>query len=129
LSLGPYEDAVRAFLLGDGPFPDAAALWVAVMRTDAPPPVMTFPRGGSKGAYHQHNFDIPGLSFTLFLGKRLPPLAHELCAIHSTDRIVFFSPVHKVVDERCAKLFAGAKVGPALKRLKAKVGQRGRTNP
>lgn len=126
LSLGSYEHSIRAFLLGTGPFPTVAALWVAVMRTATPPPVMTFPRGGSRGMYHQHNFDIPGLSFTLFVGRQLPQHAHELCAIHSPSGFVFFSPVQDLIDEHCAKLFHSAKLGLALRRLNEKVGVRAR---
>ena len=72
-----------------------------------------------KEGYYQHNFDIPGLSFTLFVGKQIPQKTRELCAIRS--EIIFFTPIQTIIDERTGELFRKSPPSPALKKMHRKI--------
>lgn len=93
VSLARYKEDFRKFLLGLSAFPEHAAIWIAVSNTPSPAPVMNFPSSQKVESYHQHCFEIPGVSFILFVGKRLTERIRELCAARSPERIIFFTDI------------------------------------
>jgi hypothetical protein len=104
LSLGPYQETFRQFLLRSGAFPPCAAIWVAVVRNPVPPPVLSFPWGHRVETYFQHNFAVPGVSFTLFVGSRIPDHVRTLCAAQSPERIIFFTDLVDIIDRDLHRL-------------------------
>jgi hypothetical protein len=83
ISVGPYEQELRKFLLGLAPFPVRAALtiWIA----DSPKPMMFFDfpttsvrLEGSQFA-KLHRFSIPSLTFNLVLGGGVSQEHKDLC--------------------------------------------------
>ena len=122
ISLGPYCEPLRLYLLEEGEFPHDAVLWAAVCRTPEPPPVMSFPCGEhTPDGFHRHTFDIPGLSFMLFVGKQIPKHMRELCAIRSPNQVLFFSPVERIIHRNTAQLFSGSPPSPALRKMHRKI--------
>lgn len=89
--LGPYQQSLRKYLLGNGPFPHSAALWVWVSSYDKPSRAVTTPHSGRILNCHVHTFDIPGMRFDLFLGQRLPQFVRLLCVVDGPDRPILVS--------------------------------------
>ena len=82
LSLGPYREKLRRFLLRQEAFPEQAVLIVNV--SAAPPRLLgaTFPYSNRVNGIWQHRFSLPGMAFWLHLGQFKDPLP-ALCAAHS----------------------------------------------
>jgi hypothetical protein len=121
LHLGPYAEQLRLFLLGEGEFPLDMALWCAVIRTPEPPPVVSFPVGQltSEGgeSFHMHTFDIPGLSYLLFVGRHVPKRKRERCMIRSSRRVLFFTPIEDVINRKTAQFFRKSLPDSLLRKL------------
>lgn len=100
-----YDEQFRQYLHGEAEFPRNAALWVAVLRSEDPPPLINFPAGEFKGKYHQHHFDIFGLSYMLYVGDGLPVEMTKFCAVRTAKRLMFFTDIGPVVDRRAAEFF------------------------
>src|SRR5262245_16029859 len=80
IELGPYEEPIRDFLLGNGPFPAHMVMLVAVWPTrDAYQGAYT-PRRGRETRFHTFTFYIPGIEFSLCVGKGVPKEARKMCA-------------------------------------------------
>lgn len=116
-----YSELLRLFLLGEAEFPRAMVLRVAVCRTAEPPPVISFPAGELVGdgfnSYHRHTFDIPGSSYTLFVGNRIPDRIREFCTVRSARRFIYFSPVEETIERNTASVFAKSPPSPSLRKL------------
>jgi hypothetical protein len=119
--LGRYAEPLRQFLFGEKEFPPEMVLWCAVFRTPEPPPVISYPVGEltSEGyeSFHRHIFNIPGLSYTLHVGQRVPKGVRELCTIRSPRRLLFFTPIQDVITRKTAELFHKSPPSPLLRKL------------
>jgi hypothetical protein len=82
LSLGPYEDALRLYLLDQGPFPERAALHILVSPSQKHRDGILFPSTHREKPFHGHGFCIPGITFAISLGN-ISKSEKEECAIHS----------------------------------------------
>jgi hypothetical protein len=82
LSLGPYQEMLRQYLLGQGPFPEQAALIVNVADNPSPHLGAVFPYSNRVNGVWQHRFSIPGMAFWLHLGRFRDQLP-ALCAVRS----------------------------------------------
>jgi len=91
--LGPYEEPIRRFLLGEGAFPDHAVILVSIWPYTKPPAPIIFhtPVTENQGAFHSHLFCIPGLDFKLALGKRMPEKLRRICSYRSPEKMIFAS--------------------------------------
>lgn len=71
ISLGPYEEDFRRYLLSEAPFPQNARLWVMVAseRDDLTINTVVGPCTVNMGRSHRHKFWIGGIGFVLFLGS------------------------------------------------------------
>jgi len=95
LMFGRYEERLREFLLAaDGrTLPEGVALLigVSVAREERYNRVAEHPTPGSRTkGFDQYRFSIPGLTFLLYVGEQLPPVATSHCA--SRTGILFMSP-------------------------------------
>lgn len=83
--LGPYEQQFRAYLLEEAPFPDMAALSLAVLEpsslTDQPYVWVTEPASLRAGALQMrlHGFILCGLAFRCVVGKAIQPRMRRAC--------------------------------------------------
>jgi hypothetical protein len=89
LSLGPYFEDFRIYLLGERGFPDRAAVCLNVW-TD-PAEVSVLPRTLAAEGYRQHNFSIPWITFRLYVGQHIPNEIRSACAAHSPERMILLS--------------------------------------
>ncbi len=78
--LGPYQEKLRRFLLGQEAFPDRAALLINVSGNVKPHLGAIYPYSGRVNGTWQHRFAIPGLAFWLHLGN-LPAALKRFCAV------------------------------------------------
>jgi hypothetical protein len=88
IELGPYEEAIRHFLLGDR-FPADTVILVSIWPTKDVLPAAYTPRRGRAPGYHCCNFLIPGLEFKLLTGRAIPEVLRAACSYASADRFVF----------------------------------------
>jgi hypothetical protein len=93
LSLGPYEEQLRQYLLGAA-WPKNAALIVQVSAgmealrnsSTAPPHFMT-----TDGKFTFYRFTVPGINFFLWLGAALPEDIRKSCFASSNNHPVFMN--------------------------------------
>ena len=99
LDLGPYTEHLRQFLMDKQYFPKKAVLIVTVSRSTAEErnQFMVFPfLKNHTGRFRQYKFTVPGLTFQLFVGKKIPNDVRALCSVRSKARYIFMA---KVMDD------------------------------
>jgi hypothetical protein len=72
ISLGPYEEKIRRFLMDESGFPEQASLQVLVGIESRMSEIAFNPVSGNDDGFHHHKFGIPGITFLFFVGGRLP---------------------------------------------------------
>jgi hypothetical protein len=80
--LGPYEEPLREFLLGEADFPEDMTLSV-VVRLPSPVSYFTYePIGEWRDSSHfVAKFPMPGFAFGISAGPALPQIFHDLCFV------------------------------------------------
>ena len=110
LSLGPYRERFRRFLLGKQPFPQGLYLYVLLNKDITDDSMALYPpqeleRGGT---YRHYQFLIPGLFFQIVLGSKVPyelkfistqPGGH----IHVTPGLEWKQAMHRLVVDSKSK--------------------------
>ncbi len=110
--LGPYEEPIRKFLLGEAAFPPNTVVLVSIWPYTKPPAPIAFhtPVSANKGSFHSHSFYIPGLDFKLALGKLMPEKLKRICSYRSPEKMIFASTRAAVQTmETYVKLVADSK--------------------
>lgn len=92
ISLGPYLESLRLFLLDQAPFPPKMVLAVRVRSTDALAASANYPISENREGYHVHQFSIPGLVFSLLVGRKVPDADLYYCTAPSLERFIGISP-------------------------------------
>ena len=95
IALGPYEEQLRKFLMGETQFPPDCVLWVSVPESITPFVGLSLtPYGGRKDGYHRYKLLVLGVGFHFLVGRRIPPQARATCfvsgpghPIHRTDML------------------------------------------
>lgn len=95
-----YTEAFRAYLLGSESFPDDTALFVCASSFQEVPLICTLPQTRNWGDYRSHFFSIPGLTFTVNVGKRIPDFVRQACLYRSVGRLLFYTPLEDLVNIR-----------------------------
>ncbi len=72
INLGPYTESIRTFLLDQTPFPDHMTLAVMVGIEDLMIEWALNPISHNEDGFHSHMFTIPGITFSLTVGGRIP---------------------------------------------------------
>jgi hypothetical protein len=101
LTLGPYETPLREFVLNGLPFPCDVALIVSVNSSADPlrNNVVTAPylRDNNHG-FRQYSFSIPGLTFHLMVGKRIPEDLRQICIVRSAANLIALGPADSALN-------------------------------
>jgi hypothetical protein len=104
IDLGPYEETIRQYLLGEADFPEDVSLLVSIWPLET---IIGFylPYTQYDQSFHIFNFYIPGFDFRLCIGKRVPADIRRLCCHSSADRLVVSS---KIPNDNVRTIIKGA---------------------
>jgi hypothetical protein len=91
VALGPYQELLRKYLLGEEQFPQSAAIWVWVSRSNEPSRAFTLPQSSRIWNCHSHTFYVPGIQLTLLLGQAIPRDVRLLCVLNGPDGPILVS--------------------------------------
>lgn len=91
IELGPHQELLRQYLLGNTPFPNTMAVWLWLSQADPPSRVVTVPHSYRMWSCHIHCFDIPGMRFTLPVSRTLPDWVRLMCIVNGPDRPILIS--------------------------------------
>lgn len=91
ISLGPYEEELRGFLLNTSGFPPHAVLLAWVSRLQQPSRAVTYPYSQRVFDCHCHSFDVPGIRFDLLVAKALPDDIRLMCLATGKDHPILLS--------------------------------------
>ena len=79
-NLGPYQEPMRRFLFGVGPFPDNVVVSVYVWPDKARVLTATYlPKPEETYPHHSYSYYLPGVTFVLNAGRQMPPVMRRLC--------------------------------------------------
>lgn len=90
IKLGPYEERLRKYLLGETAFPQDCVLWVSI-----PAHVTAFcalsltPYGSRKVGHHLYKFLARGVGFQLFVGKQIPEENRHMCFVNTNGNPIY----------------------------------------
>ena len=81
LRLGPYENALRLYLLGTTGVPEDVVLYVALSTgpDELQNTVMAMPYLSSKQGYHVYQFAVAGMRFHMLCGRMVPERFQSHC--------------------------------------------------
>ncbi len=87
IDLGPYAEALRLFLNDAVPFPREMVLNIGVSGlTNQTLDAGLFPKSSrTKIGIRRHRFIIPGIYFTLLVGKQITDAERLICAAHTSE--------------------------------------------
>jgi len=90
IALGPYEERLRRFLLGETTFPQNCVLWVSVPVDITPFASLSLtPYGGRKDGYHVYKLVVLGVGFHLLVGRRIPREALAMCFLSGPGNPIY----------------------------------------
>ena len=113
ISLGPYQEALRRFLLGQQAFPEQAVLVISVSSNPTSQLGAVFPYSGRANGVWQHRFSLPGMAFWLHLGRFRDGIP-ALCSVHS-GIVLLASDLDASFEREMGSLIRTAKPSPALR--------------
>ena len=117
IALGPYQELLRNYLLGEEQFPQSAAMWVWISRYDKPSRCVTTPHSSRIWNCHVHTFDIPGIQFNLFIGQTIPKDVRLLCVMNGPDRPILVSEApDDVIATQMSKISQTTRLSKALQK-------------
>ena len=89
IKLGPYQEQLRSYLLGQGEFPQNALLHVVLSHLEFPLLAGNHPDSIHVDEGRCHRFHIPGISFLLTFGKHIPANSRLSCLVHGPLHPIF----------------------------------------
>jgi hypothetical protein len=92
-NLGPYEEMLRRYLLGETGFPSDASIWINVVTDAGLQTMVNDPYGGKmkNEQYWLYKFIFLGIGFEFFLGKAIPKVIRISCSYRSAEKYIFVS--------------------------------------
>ncbi len=93
VKLGPYSEEFRRYLLGEQEFPKNCYLLLVVREGENSPRITYPPLAKRDGHIHYYNFPIPGLAFTLIIGKKVLSIHRELCFVTQSNHPIIYTSV------------------------------------
>jgi hypothetical protein len=116
IDLGPYEEPFRRYLLDSDSFPLNTAVTISVASFEGPLlRAMKFPEGSVADGYRTFLFNIPGISFMIFVGKKIPDEVMEFQAA-GPGRFILLTDYEKhLAGDIMSKLKTARAIGKAPK--------------
>jgi len=91
IQLGPYGDGIRTWLRGESGFPKHVCLTVLVARPENALIVLTGPNERISGRWHSFSLGVPGVVFTLEVGKQIDSQMRMTCFHENATHPVLIS--------------------------------------
>lgn len=90
IELGPYEEQLRKYLMGEAEFPQDCVLWISVPENVTPIAGLSLtPYGGRKGGHHAYKLIVLGVGFHLLVGKQIPRQLREMCFVRGIRNPIY----------------------------------------
>ena len=107
IDLGPYEELIRQYLLGQCAFPDTVALGMFVGTDSSSQNSLSPPTAGDRRMFGCiiYHFNARGLSFLLFVGKQMPEYFRLGCFVKSEYKLVVATSLEYKLQEALSRLF------------------------
>lgn len=103
--LGPFQEQFRLYLLGLKAFPEDSSLWVAVRKGKETDRLTHPPISNRMEKFHVHKFPMPGLVFTLVIGKHIPDNCRTLCLVRGLGNPIFVTTIiEKFIMDTAVKI-------------------------
>jgi hypothetical protein len=109
IALGPYDEDLRKYLLGQAGFPKDAALMFIVCTDNLSQNTFYVPNKGHADQ-ETYTFQTRGLNVFLMLGQQLSDPMRTLCSVTGADRWILTRSCHDKVWEGITRLTAGRKL-------------------
>ena len=103
IDLGPYGEPIRKFLRGEADFPDHMAFVVGVLPPNRGLISFSQPYRGSAANWHNFLFYIPGIEFSLCVGRGVDQEQRSVCIASNPLHPILVTDFSKSVRE----VFAG----------------------
>jgi hypothetical protein len=105
--LGPFQEKFRQYLVGATSFPTDCALLVA-LRSGKDIDRLTYPPIGSRrDGHHVYKFPMPGLGFSIAVGRNIPQNIRDYCLVNGPGNpIIVTNMIEDSLKQDAAKLFA-----------------------
>lgn len=105
VSLGPFQEQFRQYLMGLQAFPKDSSLWVVVREGTEIDRLTYAPIGKREGNFHVYKFPMPGLGFSLVVSKNIPQNYREKCFVHGPGNpIVVTTIIEKFLMDDVVKM-------------------------
>ncbi len=110
IDLGPrYNEELRKFLSGTGPFPKNMALQVAVCRDNTSWRSLSLPFLKSKDPCHIYSFVVCGIEFHILIGNSIPSSNRRMCLAQSQEQFIMVRDCEKGIFDAYLDLKKGWK--------------------
>jgi hypothetical protein len=108
---------LRHYLLGNGTLDYSIAIVIDVCGIDSPYLHSVFyPAGGRQEGHHAYQFTVNGITFVLFLGKRLPSYITQYCTSSAQNPVLYSTKSDRDIVNSFLHLMKTARVATSLKR-------------
>jgi hypothetical protein len=114
VKLGPFQEQYRQYLLDSDltGFPDNSTLVVMVREGKETDRITYAPTSKRMGNCHVHNFSMPGLGFTLVIGKNIPTNYRLMCIVRGSENPIFLTKViEKPIMDATVKMLSEIAAG------------------
>jgi len=108
VKLGPFTEQFRKYLLSLKAFPEDCSLTVVVREGKEINRLTFAPISEREGNFHIHRFPVPGLAFSLAVGKNTPASYREACFVRGfRNPIIVTTFIEPLLEDLAVKMFSG----------------------
>jgi hypothetical protein len=108
IEFGPYRESIRRFLLGETAFPQSMGLVLSVLPREKAVVGFSIPYRNGHPEFHSFTFHVPGIMFTLCVGKKLGPDMRHICFATNPAHPILVADLAQDIFNVGAKTFAKA---------------------
>jgi hypothetical protein len=118
VTLGPFQEEFRKYLMGESTFPKDCSLCVVVREGTKLNRLTAFPVGERKSLFHVYSFPMPGFGFSLGVGKNIPAIYREMCFVHGVGNPIIVTPfIEQFLEEGAVELYKRAVAAQVRRRV------------